>query len=112
MSVRRTFLASVLLVALCGDFTAQDSDSSRSGRSAQPDPHYFSHVAEIIAPDTGQSYVNVTPEVWRNATSDLRDLRLYDGARQVPYLLTPASGEEVRGTEKSVALLNLGHVNG
>jgi hypothetical protein len=112
MSVRRVLLACVVLVLSCGGFRGQDSDASRTGRSAQADPHYFSHVVEIIAPDTSQSYVVVTPEVWRNATSDLRDLRLYDGATQVPYLLTPASGEEVRGTEKSVALLNLGRVNG
>jgi hypothetical protein len=79
---------------------------------AQPDPKYFQQVCDVAAADTAQTYVSITPQIWRNATSDLRDLRLYDGTTQVPYLLTPGSGEEVRGTEQNATVLNLGRVNG
>jgi hypothetical protein len=80
--------------------------------TAQADPKYFHYKADITTPATSQAYVIVTPEIWRNATSDLRDLRLYNGAVPVPYALAPASGEEVRGNEENATILNLGRVNG
>lgn len=104
----RLLLALTLLACVQSSFCFQSSDKA----PAPPDPKYFHYRADVTTPATSQAYVIVTPEIWRNATSDLRDLRLYRGSLQVPYALVPASSEQVRGYEISAAVLNLGRVGG
>ena len=50
---------------------------------------YFKEVRDvsITAPDH-QNYIVVDAAVWSHARPDLADLRIYDGATQVPYQLT------------------------
>jgi hypothetical protein len=96
MSMWRVLLACIMLVAA----------------ASQPDPKHFHYFAEVSTPEANQAWFTVTPEIWRNATSDLRDLRLYDGPTQVPYLLAPGSSEEVRGSQRDATILNLGTANG
>jgi hypothetical protein len=70
--------------------------------ATNPDPEipYFKQVREvsISAPDR-QNYLVVDAAIWNYARPDLADLRLYDGANQVPYQLTSeraaASSQEV-----------------
>lgn len=104
----------LLLLALAIPMLSKSAKGTQSDHppSAPADPKYFHYRAEVTTPAASQTYVSITPEVWRNATSDLRDLRLYKGASQVPYALVPASSENVRGNEESAAILNLGRVNG
>ena len=102
----RLLLAFTLLACVQSSLCIQPDDKA----SAQPDPKYFHYRADIATQATSQAYVIVTPEIWRNATSDLRDLRLYTDSSQVPYALVPASSEQVRGNEESAAVLNLGRV--
>ena len=65
-----------------------------------PEIPYFKQVREvsISAPDR-QNYLVVDAAIWNHARPDLADLRLYDGANQVPYQLTSeraaASSQEV-----------------
>ena len=108
MKRRGAWLVLTLLVT-CG-VRAQSREAA--GRPSQADPKYFHYYADVTAPAAQQEYVVVTPEVWRNATSDLRDLRLYVGATQAPYVLAPRTSEEASGVQRGAPVLNLGRVNG
>ncbi|MGC2184520.1 MAG: DUF3999 family protein [Terriglobales bacterium] len=60
-----------------------------AGSNPEPEIPYFKHVREvsISAPDR-QNYLVIDAAIWNHAPPDLADLRLYDGATQVPYQLT------------------------
>lgn len=59
----------------------------------------------ISAPNR-QNYLIVDAAIWNHARSDLGDLRLYDGASQVPYLLTSRRAI-TRAEEGEARVLNL-----
>ena len=73
---------------------------------------YFSRTRTLVvaSPDK-QSYAVLDAEVFAHARADLSDIRIYDGQRQVPYILLRQSGGS--STQESQAkLLNLGSVSG
>src|SRR5271154_1322145 len=73
---------------------------------------YFSHVRDLkISASDRQNYFVVDQDIWKYARPDLADLRLYNGAAQVPYILR----EERGGTsteERAARILNLGSASG
>jgi hypothetical protein len=75
-----------------------------------PEIPYFTNVRDIqiSAPDK-QSYVVIDSEVWGRSRSNLADIRLYDGATQVPYILEEQKPRTAT-VEQSAAILNLGTV--
>jgi hypothetical protein len=80
--------------------------------SYDADMRYFSRGRDVIhvAPDH-QNYFVVDPDVWKFARADLADIRLYDGASQVPFVL----GKQNSGSshqETAAKILNLGTVRG
>jgi hypothetical protein len=50
---------------------------------------YFSHVrqVQITKPDQ-QNYAILDDVIWKYARPDLGDMRLFDGNREVPYVLS------------------------
>lgn len=76
----------------------------------QAEQRYFTTMRNVRVTDTArQNYVVLDPEVWQKARSDLADLRLYDGARQVAYVHLQARGG-ASAEEHEVKILNLAHV--
>lgn len=73
----------------------------------EPDIRYFSWVRDvsISAPDR-QNYLIVDAAIWSHARPDLADLRLYDGATQVPYQLVSERGATF-AQEIEAKILNL-----
>jgi hypothetical protein len=77
--------------------------------TGDPEPAipYFKQVRDvsITAPER-QNYLVVDANIWNHARPDLADLRLYDGANQVPYQLTSeAAATSTREVEAKI--LNL-----
>ena len=82
---------------------------------AAPDPEpaipYFKQVRDVaISASDHQNFLVVDAATWNHARPDLADLRLYDGAHQVPYQLTSekaaSSTQEVEA--KILNLVQLG----
>jgi hypothetical protein len=75
-----------------------------------PEIRYFTNVREvqISAPDK-QNYVVIDSEIWGHARPDLADIRLFDGATQVPYILEEQKPRTAT-VEQRAGLLNLGTV--
>jgi len=75
------------------------------------DPGYFRYerTVSVGAPDH-QNYFVVDPEIWSHARPDLADLRLYNDATQVPYVLTAQQSGRA-SEERPARILNLGAVN-
>ena len=77
--------------------------------AADPEPQiqYFQCVREVSSktPDR-QNYLIVDTAIWAHARPDLADLRLYDGASQVPYQLTLQSAS-TSAQEGEAKILNL-----
>jgi hypothetical protein len=73
---------------------------------------YFTHVRDVkVSAADRQNYIVVDQDIWKYARPDLADLRLHDGAAQVPYILR----EERGGTsseEQAAKILNLGTASG
>jgi len=61
---------------------------SLAATTPEPEISYFKQARKvsISAPDQ-QNYLVVDAAIWSHARPDLADLRLYDGATQVPYQL-------------------------
>ena len=56
--------------------------------SPEPEISYFKQVRDVsISAPRHQNYLVVDAAIWSHARPDLSDLRLYDGATQVPYQL-------------------------
>jgi hypothetical protein len=77
--------------------------------TGDPEPAipYFKQVRDvsITAPER-QNYLVVDANIWNHARPELADLRLYDGANQVPYQLTSeAAATSTREVEAKI--LNL-----
>ncbi len=70
---------------------------------------YFAKMREVkVGSRERQNYAVVDGELWMNARSDLGDVRLYSGTKEVPYALIVERGATSANNEKKVAILNLG----
>ena len=83
------------------------------GTAPDPEPAipYFKQVRDVaISASDHQNFLVVDAAIWNHARPDLADLRLYDGAHQVPYQLTSekaaSSTQEVEA--KILNLVQLG----
>ncbi len=96
--MKRLFFSCLALSLLCALAPA-----------ANPEPQiqYFHQVREVSSttPDR-QNYLIVDTAIWAHARPDLADLRLYDGATQVPYQLTSQSAS-ASVQEGEAKILNL-----
>lgn len=89
----------LLVLSFCGIAFAQ---------SNAPVPEYFRFARDLpIAQPFKQNYLVVDASVWAHARPDLSDLRLYDGATQVPYALSEEQGASST-LEREARILNLG----
>jgi len=80
--------------------------------SAAPeaDQLYFTFVRDVQINEAGrQNFLVLDADVFQHARQDLADLRLYDGGRQVPYLLTEARAAST-SEEREVRILDLAAV--
>lgn len=73
---------------------------------------YFARARGMMIGSSGtQAYIVIDSDIWKYASPDLADIRIYDGQSQVPYLLAKESGG--RSAEETTAkVLNLGNVAG
>jgi len=83
--------------------------------AASPDEssrNYFTNVRDVTSSAPGkQNFLLIDPEIWKHANRGLGDLRLYAGAREVPYYLTTDVGQ-ARVTDFRTHLLELGTTGG
>lgn len=98
-------MKSILLLFSC--LFALMADSAPEARIA-----YFKTVREVrVGSRDRQNFAVVDEAVWKDARPDLGDLRLYSGAREVPYaLVTQGRGQEAKRSD--ARLLNVGRANG
>ena len=82
--------------------------------AGQAEPRHFRYQRSIALPSTsagGQTCAPVDATIFRHATVELSDLRLYSGGREVPYAirgaLAPAAGPDVQAE-----VLNIGERGG
>jgi len=77
---------------------------------AAPSPEiryfHFQRPVQLSAQSAGQTCLVVDPAVFSRASSQLADLRLYQGATETPYVVR--SDVPSASTEQTTALLNLG----
>jgi hypothetical protein len=79
---------------------------------AGPSIPYFSKVRVVrVSAAAEQNYIVVDEEIWQHARPDLADLRLFDGASQLPYALIVERGG-ISSAETEAKILNLGSVAG
>ncbi len=73
-----------------------------------PEIQYFHFDRPVVMPmqSSGQTCLIVDPSVFTPASSQLADLRLYQGATETPYVVR--SDVPVVSTDQTIALLNLG----
>jgi hypothetical protein len=75
-----------------------------------PEIRYFTNMRDLaIAAPEKQNYLVIDSEIWAHTRPDLSDIRLYDGATQVPYVLQEEK-PRVATVEQEAKLLNLGTV--
>ena len=73
---------------------------------------YFAHVRDVKVSAPGrQNYLIVDNAIWTHSRPGLADLRLYDGEKQVPYVIRRQSAA-VSQEEQKAKILNLGSVAG
>ena len=73
----------------------------------EADPRYFSFVRDVQIHQPGrQNFIVLDADVFQHARDDLADVRLYDGANQVPYKLSEAR-EGSSSEEHEARILNL-----
>jgi hypothetical protein len=72
---------------------------------------FFARTRSVVPSAGHQNYFVVDADIWKFARSDLADLRLYDGQRQVPYALIRQGGEGST-KETPARIVNLGTVSG
>ena len=73
----------------------------------EADPRYFAYVRDVRIQDANRrNFLIVDAGVFAHARADLADLRLYDGERQVPYMLSEARAGSIK-EEREVRILNL-----
>ena len=75
-----------------------------------PEIRYFANVRNVqISVPNRQNYLVIDNEVWGHARADLADIRLYDGATQVPYLMQEQKPRTTT-VEQRATILNMGTV--
>src|ERR1019366_7782379 len=73
---------------------------------------YFRYTRDVTISQPGkQNYLVVDAAIWARVRPDLSDLRLYDGAVQVPYALSEEQASSST-LEREARILNLGVRNG
>ncbi len=55
---------------------------------ASADPQYLRYERSLAAAGSGQSCAVIDPQIFPHAAASLKDLRLYQGGREVPYAIT------------------------
>jgi hypothetical protein len=78
---------------------------------AGPAIPYFKYQRPVQAQPGGQRYIAVDEQTWKNARSDLGDLRLYSGQQEVPYALMVQRGSR-ENDNKDVRVLQQSVVGG
>lgn len=99
MNLRFAF---VLIVALqwTGPGAAMSQDSAQSQQ-------YFRYHRDVMPmQEKGEACSVVDPGIFPNAAPSLKDLRLFQDGREVPYAITLSESEQVES--KSARVLNLG----
>ncbi len=73
---------------------------------------FFRYTREVTISQPGkQNYLVVDAAIWAHVRADLSDLRLYDGAAQIPYALSEEQASSST-LEREARILNLGVRNG
>jgi hypothetical protein len=78
---------------------------------AGPSIPYFKYQRPVQAQPGGQRYVAVDEQIWKNARTDLGDLRLYGSQQEVPYALIVQRGSR-ENDNKDVRVLQQSVVGG
>lgn len=71
---------------------------------------YFRYYRAVAASGAGQSCAVIDTQVFAHAAPSLKDLRLYQGAREIPYAITLS--EPTQPDSETARVLNLGLRNG
>jgi hypothetical protein len=75
-----------------------------------PDAHYFRYQRAVAVPTPGQACAVIDTSVFAHAAPSLKDLRLYQNSREVPYAITLS--EPAQPDSATARILNLGSRNG
>ena len=78
---------------------------------AGPSIPYFKYQRPVQAQPSGQRFVAVDEQIWKNARPDLGDLRFYSGQQEVPYALMVERGSR-ENDSKDVRVLQQSIVGG
>ncbi len=78
---------------------------------ATPQLSYFKYDRAVETTGVGQRYIVVDDAIWQHARPDLGDLRLFAGAREIPYKLATQSGSAEK-ERKEVPVLQQSTVDG
>ena len=78
---------------------------------AGPSIASFKYHRPVLSPPSGQSFVAVDEQIWKNARPDLGDLRLYGGQQEVAYALVVERGSR-ENDNKDVRVLQQSVVDG
>lgn len=78
--------------------------------AAEAKREYFTNVREVhVAGPQPIHFLFVDPEIWMHARTDLGDLRIYNGDREIPYALREQGSAEYT-EQRPVKVLNKGIV--
>jgi len=91
----------LVVLALCAFAVAQPN-------AAAPVREYLRYARDVAISQPGkQNYLVVDAAIWAHVRGDLSDVRLYDGAAQVPYALSEEQASSST-LEREARILNLG----
>ena len=79
--------------------------------AADAKPQYFTQVRDVHVMQPGTQFVALDADIWSHTRTDLGDIRLYDGTRELPYALREQGSVEYT-EQREVRLLNKGIVPG
>jgi hypothetical protein len=71
---------------------------------------YFRYYHSVVASGAGQSCAVLDAQVFAHASSSLKDVRLYQGMREIPYAITLS--EPTQPDSETARVLNLGSRSG
>ena len=82
--------------------------ASHAGRrTATASPQYFRYQRAVtVSAGTGQSCAVIDPQIFPHSAPSLKDLRLYQDGREVPYAITLSEPQQL--DSDSARVLNLG----
>jgi hypothetical protein len=98
--ILRSSLVLLLGLQLLGAGAAVSQDS------AQPQQYFRYHRNVMPVQEKGEACSVVEPGIFPNAAPSLKDLRLFQDGREVPYAITLSESEQVES--QSAKVLNLG----